>query len=56
MHVCNPSTEEVQAGEPDNQGLPGLHKEFKTSLCYVNICLKYVKLWFFFFLKKQIKT
>ena len=39
-HTCNPITEEIEAGESEVQGYPGLHSEFKANLDYMKPCFK----------------
>jgi hypothetical protein len=40
MHICEPSTWEVEAGGSEVRGYPQLHSEFEASLGYIRACLK----------------
>lgn len=39
-HVCNPSTQEVEAGGSKVQRHPWLHSSFNDSLRYMKSCLE----------------
>ena len=40
VHICHPSTWEMEAGGSGVQGHPWLHSEFEASLGYMRPCLK----------------
>ena len=40
MHICKPSTWEVEAGGSEVRGHPQLHSEFEASLGYIRASLK----------------
>jgi hypothetical protein len=40
VHIYNPSTQEMEVKEPEVQGHPCLHNDFKASLGFMRLCLK----------------
>lgn len=39
-YPCDPSPLEMESGASGFEGHPQLHREFKTSLSYIRLCLK----------------